>query len=330
MSVPVQDGALPKPREVFSRIGFALLAVVGVSTVLQIVALTAFMVLERQGIGWIHTSWAMWAYTFVPVYVFAIPIGVWLMRRVPAKVPVPAKLGWKNFAILLLICFPVMYGGNLLGNLISALLSGGAAENGLNSYALDDSPLKFLVMVILAPLLEEMVFRKQLLDRCSRYGEKAAALFSALTFGLFHMNLLQFFYAFGLGWIFAYAYLRTGLLRYSVAMHMVVNFMGSVLAPWILSQVDLAELNNLNLQAMDDIALMQLLPGIALITGYFVLLLGLVIVGTVLLVIKSRQLVFLPAEEELPKPHRIHTIYGNAGCLSFILFCTVLCAINLL
>ena len=101
MSAPVHDGALSKPREIFSRIGFALLAVAGVSTVLQIVALTIFMVLERQGIVWIHTSWAMWAYTFIPIYGFAIPVEGWLMRRLPAKVPGPEKLEWKNFAILL-------------------------------------------------------------------------------------------------------------------------------------------------------------------------------------------------------------------------------------
>ena len=51
-------------------------------------------------------------------------------------------------------------------------------------------------------------------------------------FGLFHLNLFQFFYAFGLGLMFGYVYMRTSQLRYSIVMHMIINFNGSVLAPW--------------------------------------------------------------------------------------------------
>ena len=56
-----------------------------------------------------------------------------------------------------------------------------------------------------------------------RYGEKTAIVFSALAFALFHMNLFQFFYAFGLGLIFGYVYTRTSRLRYSVLMHMLID-----------------------------------------------------------------------------------------------------------
>ena len=46
------------------------------------------------------------------------------------------------------------------------------------------------------------------------------------------MNVFQFFYAFGLGLMFGYVYTRTSRLRYSVAMHMLINLNGSVLAHW--------------------------------------------------------------------------------------------------
>ena len=44
------------------------------------------------------------------------------------------------------------------------------------------------------------------------------------------MNLFQFFYAFLLGLMFGYVYTRTSKLRYSTAMHMIINFNGGVLA----------------------------------------------------------------------------------------------------
>ena len=83
-------------------------------------------------------------------------------------------------------------------------------------------------LVILGPIFEEWMFRKQLIDHTRKYGEKTAILLSGLAFGLFHMNLFQFFYAFLLGVMFGYIYMRTSKLRYSTAMHMIINFNGAV------------------------------------------------------------------------------------------------------
>ena len=78
-------------------------------------------------------------------------------------------------------------------------------------------------LVILGPIFEEWMFRKQLIDHTRKYGEKTAILLSGLAFGLFHMNLFQFFYAFLLGVMFGYIYMRTSKLRYSTAMHMIIK-----------------------------------------------------------------------------------------------------------
>ena len=67
-------------------------------------------------------------------------------------------------------------------------------------------------------------------------GPAVAMSVSALVFGLAHGNFYQFFYAFLLGLIFAYIYLRTGKVRYSMMLHMMVNFCGSVI-PILLMRV---------------------------------------------------------------------------------------------
>ena len=92
--------------------------------------------------------------------------------------------------------------------------------------------------VILAPIMEELIFRKLVLDRLAGYGPAVAMSVSALVFGLAHGNFYQGFYSFLLGLIFAYIYLRTGKVRYSMMLHMMVNFCGSVIPILLLRVAD--------------------------------------------------------------------------------------------
>ncbi len=314
------------PRRVFKRIGLALFLIAAISSLLQL--LCFYSVGWLEGAGYISTdgSWFMWLMTFVPIYAVGIPAGLLVLRKVPTQDYSESKLGGKNFFILLSIGICVMYVGNLVGTGLSHLLSGGTARNALENFVFDSNPLKIIVVVILAPVLEELVFRKQIIDRCARYGEKTAILFSALTFGLFHMNLFQFFYAFGLGLVFAYVYIRTRRLRYPVIMHMIINFMGSVLAPWIMSKVDLSAIADLPaLMTMTEDALMGIMPGLMLYSAYVLLLLGWVIIGLVFFIIKVRKFVFLPAADELTKGQRFKTVYCNPWMILFVVLCLAVC-----
>ena len=136
-----------------------------------------------------------------------------------------------------------MYVGNMIGIMITSLINGGTSLNPLDALAASDSIFaKVLVTVIIAPLLEELIFRKLLIDRMNVYGERLAVVTSALMFALFHGNLSQFFYAYFLGLVFGYVYLRSGRLIYSAILHMAVNFMGMVLAPALLVNVDMETL----------------------------------------------------------------------------------------
>ena len=218
-------------RKIFSRIGWAFTAILVITTVLQF--LWAFLPVLIWGEDNLFTgsSWGIWLATFIPMYLVAIPVGFYILKPLPLCPPEQHRLKLDKLMSLLPICCCLMYVGNLIGTALSLALSGGEAENVVAEYAMDTSPLKILFMVILAPLLEEYICRKQIIDRTRCYGEKTAAVLSALIFALLHQNLYQFFYAFGLGLVFAYVYLRTGRLRYPVAFHAIVNFMGSVLAP---------------------------------------------------------------------------------------------------
>ena len=268
-------------RKTYSKIALILVLIDLLAGVGQIV-----LGMVVRDIGAASTENTMlWVATFLPLYGVAIPIGVMLFNRMPKATAEPSSLSRKDFTFYLLCCFPMMYLGNLIGTLLSWALSSGTSSNALYDYAFSTNPIKVVVIVFMAPLLEEFVFRKMIIDHTSMYGEHYAILVSGLTFGLFHENLYQFFYAFALGMVFAVVYLRTRKLRYSVCMHAILNFLGAVVAPWIVSKVDLKGLMKLEQQILggelptDTDYLVQVASSFVGLLIYVVILLSVAIIG---------------------------------------------------
>lgn len=311
---------LKKAKKDFSRLGFALLAFLAVASALQVGAQYLLPTLPQSpllqwGLGYI-----------VPLYVIGVPVALLIMRRVPAERVAPQSIGTGRLLLYLLMCFPVMYGGNLIGTLLSSMFSGGTAQNPLESVVMGDADwLQAVVLVVLAPLFEEFIFRKQLIDRIGRYGEKVAIFFSALTFGLFHGNLYQFFYAFGLGALFAWIYTRTRRLRYSVILHMIVNFIGSVLAPWIVKQSQGGEW-----LALDAENAAESLGAAWPLALYGAAIIGLSIAGLVALIRHRKRFTLQPTAEQLPKGTGFKVSCLNWGVILFTLVCIGVFALSLL
>ena len=314
-------GDLKKAKNHFSKLGIGTFAILGIGTVTQLLLIyvvnsTLPQVMEH--------SWRMWLLTFAPLYLIAVPIGLLLLRKVPAKPLEKHDLKPSRYIVTVIICIFMMYAGNILGTIITALLQllpGVSAGNPILGYATDNALLpKVLFMVILAPVIEEYIFRKQLIDRMHIYGEKLAVVTSALMFGLFHGNLSQFFYAFALGLVFGYVYLKTGKLRYSIGLHMLINLLGSVVGPFFLEKVAVVD----TMENMDLAALEPVMPWLIAFGAYVLVLIGLAIAGLVLLCLNKRKVSFAPAEMELPKGTRIKTAYVNAGMILLTIGCMAL------
>lgn len=295
--------SIQEAKSCFSKLGWALFAMTLCPILIQLLMGMVASILSVLGLDLLSNPWYLWAASSLPLYVVGVPIFLLLIRSVPTHAQPRSQLPAFRFLVLLLICFPVTYLGNLIGTLLSAALSGGTAQNGIETYITDGGFLALFTTIIVAPVVEEFVFRKQLLDRCGRYGEKTAMVFSALTFGLFHMNFYQFFYAFGVGLILAYVYLRTGSLRYPVLIHMIINFLGSAVPLFMMSHG-----LEVYLLAAD---------------------LGLAVAGLVVAIINRKNASLSPAPCELPREGRAKTVYGNAGFLVFTLFCAVMFALAL-
>lgn len=272
-------------------------------------------------------SWLVMLLSSGPLYLVAMPLASTVFARVPVLEVRRFPLGVKEFLGLLVACFPIMYVGSAIGSGLGTLIFGDHATNRVGELVLHSDPwVNALFVVVLAPFFEEWMFRKQIIDRTRRYGEGVSILLSALAFALFHMNLYQFFYAFGLGLVFAYAYMRSGRLRYPVALHMIINACGSLIAPWLLSMTGSAADKMLKgtMSESEMTRMLETNPAFLAFGLYAVAMLVLTIVGLVVLVRGVRRLEFYTAPEELPAWTGVQVALCNPGMAVYALLTIVL------
>ncbi|MBQ9266800.1 MAG: CPBP family intramembrane metalloprotease [Clostridia bacterium] len=78
-------------------------------------------------------------------------------------------------------------------------------------------------LAVTPALFEELFFRKAMINFTSQYGRKFALVFSALLFGIIHMNLSQGLFAFIMGLILGGIYLYTGDIKLTMLIHFLNN-----------------------------------------------------------------------------------------------------------
>ena len=105
--------------------------------------------------------------------------------------------------------------------------------------------LFFVVLAIIPAIFEELLFRKAILNTSKRYGNMFAVLFSALLFGLIHMNLGQAIFAFGIGIVFAIIAIKTNSIKIPILLHLLNNGYAALTAIFTENSIALGMLNNI-------------------------------------------------------------------------------------
>lgn len=313
-------------RNAFSTIGFAIFAIILVVDILQ--AATATVLAGMFGEEFLSST----AYTLAQMgilYFIGIPIGALIMFRLP-KALIPKK----NLRVSeIFLCFIVSLSFMYVGNLITvALLMGIGSignmvfENPVQEFLTQNSlPVTVFLVVIMAPVMEEFLCRKWIIDRLVRYGEWVAIFTSAVLFGLFHMNLFQFFYAYLIGLIFGYIYVRTGKLRYTILLHMLINFFGgvvSLLVMQLIGEETLSKMGNLTALDMMQMSAKQL-TGILLFGAYSLILPILTIAGLIIFFVNRKKIMLSEGEFPIAKQERYRIIFLNPGMLSVVAICVI-------
>ena len=134
-------------------------------------------------------------------------------------------LGFQTF--LGITC--VFLGGQLISQIcvvvMEVLLNGFGFTilEGIEELSVDtDNFSMFVYATLLAPISEELLFRGLIQRRLMPYGKRFAILCSALTFGLFHGNLIQTPFAFAVGLVLGYVAAEYSI-GWAILLHMINN-----------------------------------------------------------------------------------------------------------
>lgn len=223
------------PKKVFSKIGATLFLFVLILLVVQYI-FSYILQMTIPNVG--DKPWFVWIMTIVSLYLISFPIYLMMMKKIPdCEVKAEKKYSLKEMIMLVFVCFSATYLFNFISLGINALigfLKGSPVINPLLDVVLNSNIIYSIVVAcIMAPIVEEIIFRKVLLNKLVGYGEKTAIIVSSLAFALFHGNLSQFFYAFALGAIFAHITVKSGTIKNSIILHMIINLLGSAIIPTI-------------------------------------------------------------------------------------------------
>ena len=265
---------------------------------------------------WLDNTTITLILSVLPLYLIGMPVLIAMVKQMPGEAPVKKSITPGQFVVALIMCYALMYCGNLVGTLITTIvgaLKGSAVDNALMTYATESNMIvTFIYMVICAPIL----------DRTLKYGQGVAIVLSGLMFGLFHGNLNQFAYAMLLGMFLAFLYVKTGNLKITIGLHMCINFMGAVVSVLLLKAIHLDEyqeivMNGGDAQTVMDF-MMAYLPGWIGYMVYVLFILAVVITGIVLLIVFRKRFALDPGQ--IPKGQRFKTVICNPGMLCYCIF----------
>ena len=309
-----------KEKRNLSRIGvgYALYTVIGTLS-----AVLIYLIVYYTSPAFIETALFKNLLTPVSMYLFALPVLLMILSKCEAKPPEKKKLGFGAFMIFLITAFGFMYIGAIIGDYVMELFSysfGYEYNNAIDSLIdYDNLLITAVYMVVVAPVCEEFVFRKLLIDRTHKYGGFVSIGLSALMFGLMHGNIYQLIYGFLVGLLLGYIYYSTGKLYITIAIHSILNFVGSVI-PALLSPVTDALVSidpndTAGFFAFIDANLWLVLAVLA----FSVFIYAAMACGVIFPIAFGRKLKFRRGELELPRKKIIPIVVLNYGIIAMIL-----------
>jgi membrane protease YdiL (CAAX protease family) len=164
----------------------------------------------------------------------SILLVTWLIvRRVPAGGtptgdPFTARSFWCIFFASAVCAYLLGTMSTELQNMIQNF-TGKADKSVFQSILNTDAPVgMFFSMILVAPVMEELIFRKVLFERLRPYGNGFAVIATAVLFGLYHGNLEQIPYAVLAGLFLGTIMAITGDIRITMMFHFVNNLISAL------------------------------------------------------------------------------------------------------
>ena len=279
-------------KSVFSRVGLAAAVLGVVVNLVQMIIITIFNVVNP---AFESNGWFGYLLVAVSFYLIGFPLCCLMLKSIPDGPKREEKsLTFGGFIKFFLISYFIMVLLNLFTMVfleVVGRVKGADVVNPLEDVISNSSIWATIIFAgILSPIIEEILFRGVMLNKLRTYGDKIAIITTALLFGLFHQNFSQFFYAVGLGIVFAYVTLKTGTIKYSIGLHIMINMMGSVIGT----------------SALSNITATMIFGGVVWVF---------VISGLVLFIKNFKKTSLLPGEVTIEKGHIVSETWLNVGMI---------------
>jgi len=276
------------PRTIFRITGLALAAFVVVSN--GLVAAISLFARKDPALNSFLTDQPILYLVINYACIYGIGFLVyWLIiRRLPHSLPADREYTFRELFQFFCIGYAFAICSNVIRTAIT-LISGSKTEisSSIADLVGNGGIAAGFIMIVVAPVIEELIFRKMIIDRTKRFGEKYAIVFSAVCFGLFHLNLQQFLYAASIGMVLGYVYSIDSLLG------------GGLSLPESL------DISSLLLIIVAEQAIMAI-----------------IVMGIVFFIVKVRRIRFdYYSKDCLDKKNVFRTIYLNIGVILFVLLC---------
>lgn len=239
--------------------------------------------------------------TYVGMYCIAFPLGLLLLRRIPREKEQSSenklnKINWKLSLLMFPAGYTLMVGINVLMTLFQTYVIGKSGSADLSKLTSNQSTagLMLFIVVVIAPTMEEIIFRYLPFRKASGLGILPYVLWSAVTFGLFHLNFGQTLYATGMGILLGLAMAKTRNIFNGIITHILINFCG------------------MGLSSLLPINIYSIVVVVLLVAG---LVCGVILIKTKMLVIHD--------EADRPKNAPLSPVFLNAGTIVYSLLCII-------
>ena len=229
------------------------------------------------------------------------------------------KVGVGVWLLYFVVGLGVMGLGSQISNVVDAILEiilrGVPSGEVDNIYAEGNVFLTAVYAVIIAPVGEEFVFRKIIIDRTRSFGGPICIILSAIMFGLMHGNIIQAIPAFGAGLVLGYLYYRYGRLLPCILIHAGINLY-STASTLVATRV----INNVFPTFSLEAVIENLVFIIALLL-FAMISVGCMTAAIVLPIALRKKIIFDAPSTPIPRGQKFRTVALNVGViLMFIVY----------
>ena len=263
-----------------------------------------------------------------------------MLKKLPVYKIEKRKMKFGQLFLIIMMMYGLTQVGSLMGMPIHLALSAFSVSEAdsvstLPDLLLTSNPIVRTVCVgILPAVFEEILFRKFLIDRTIRHGEFISCAMSGIMFGLWHGNFQQFFFAFFVGVLFAFVYIRTGNIIYTMILHASMNLVTSTitlnLLIKLLESMGMDMISGEYLTEPTEETIIAMIP-ILLLTLFWILCLFVFqVVGFILLIVKRKKFKLIPWIGELSRKQILHKMTHSVEMWIFFLMAIMLFLISYL